>query len=224
MSASRYIINQCLNINCQFRFPDREDDFHQIICPKCGSNTRIVEPEHPTQRVKILDRPVDGPQVEALLDNIRSSLNVGSILRTADGAGLSRIHLCGISATPDNPKVAKTALGAEFAIPWMYHLDGLSVINTFIEKGYRIWALEGGPKSQSIFSLPYELHGPPIVLVVGNEVSGIDPGILNHCDRIVAIPMEGFKRSLNVAVAFGIAAYFLRFGITISNHGENIKS
>jgi len=174
-----------------------------------------VEFEHPNQHVKIQDRPVDGPIVEALLDNIRSSFNVGSMFRVADGAGLSHMHLCGISPTPDNPKTAKTALGAEYAVPWTHYSDGLNAVAMLKERDYRIWALEGGERSQPLFSMVRELSGPPILLAVGNEISGIDPGILDRCERVISIPMVGFKRSLNVAVAFGIAVYFLRFGVQI---------
>src|SRR5271169_6900638 len=108
MSSNHYIIYQCQSPDCQFRFPARAEGFQGIVCPKCGADTLVVEPEHPTQRVKIPERPADGPKVEALLDNIRSTFNVGSMFRAADGAGISHIHLCGISATPDNPKVSKT--------------------------------------------------------------------------------------------------------------------
>lgn len=178
--------------------------------------------EHPAQRVKVLDNSANGPTVEALLDNIRSCFNVGSMFRAADGSGLSHIHLCGLSPTPDNPKVSKTALGAEISVPWTQHLDGLTAVNLLKQRSYRIWGLEGGPRSQSLFSLGRLLAGSPILLVVGNEVSGIDPGILDLCDRVISIPMEGFKRSLNVAVAFGIAAYFLRFGIQIGQSWASV--
>ena len=222
MSSYRYNIYQCLNSDCQFRFPARHDWSQRNVCPKCGADLKIVELEHPAQHVKIPDEPVDGPVVEALLDNIRSSYNVGSMFRAADGAGLKHIHLSGISSTPDNPKISKTALGAEYAVPWTQYADALTAVNILKNKGYRIWALEGGERSQPLFSLVRELSGPPILLAVGNEVSGVDPGILNQCERIISIPMEGYKRSLNVSIAFGIAVYFLRFGMQIGQHWERI--
>src|ERR1035437_2754679 len=123
MTSHRYIIYQCLNSDCQFRFPAREDWSQGKVCPKCGADIQVVELEHPTRRVKIQDGPVDGPVVDALLDNIRSCFNVGSMFRAADGAGLRHMHLCGISPTPDNPKISKTALGAEYAVPWTQHSD-----------------------------------------------------------------------------------------------------
>jgi 23S rRNA (guanosine2251-2'-O)-methyltransferase len=222
MSPNQFNIYQCLNSDCAFRFPARQDWSQRNVCPKCGADLKIVELEHPAQRVKLPDEPVDGPVVEALLDNIRSSFNVGSMFRAADGAGLRHIHLSGISSTPDNPKISKTALGAEYAIPWTQYSDGLIAVNMLKNKGYRMWALEGGERSLPLFSLVRELSGPPILLAVGNEVSGVDPGILNQCERIISIPMEGYKRSLNVSVAFGIAVYFLRFGMQIGQNWERI--
>jgi tRNA G18 (ribose-2'-O)-methylase SpoU len=152
-----------------------------------------------------------GPIVEALLDNIRSAWNVGAMFRTADGAGLRRLHLCGVTPTPDNPKISKTALGAEFAVPWIFQPDGLQTACDLKSQGYRLWGLEGGEDAISIFKAAQGLDHRPVALVVGNEVAGIDPGILAECECVVAIPMQGFKRSLNVAIAFAIAAYSLRF-------------
>jgi tRNA G18 (ribose-2'-O)-methylase SpoU len=151
-----------------------------------------------------------------LLDNIRSAWNVGSMLRSADGAGVRRVHLCGISPTPDNPKTFKTALGAETAVYWSYHPNSLNAANALKSQGLRLWALEGGPGATSIFQAVRTLDSRPIALVVGNEVSGIDPELLSSCEQVVSIPMAGYKRSLNVAIAFGIAVYILRFSPCIS--------
>ncbi len=153
-----------------------------------------------------------GPPVEALLDNIRSTFNVGAMFRTADGAGVRHIHLAGVTPAPDHPKVGKTALGAEYAVPWTLHWDALEAARECKQNGMRLWALEGGAEARPLFDLRPELPGPPILLAVGNEVSGVDPGILELCDRHISIPMQGVKRSLNVSIAFGIAVYFLRFG------------
>lgn len=160
-----------------------------------------------------------GPEVEALLDNIRSTFNVGAMFRTADGAGIRRLHLCGITSRPDNPKVAsriaKTALGAEQTVPWQAHNNILDAAQDLKAGGMRLWALEGGPRAESLFSSAGDLPGAPILLVVGNELSGVDPEVLDLCERVVAIPMQGYKRSLNVAIAFGVAAYFLRYGMRV---------
>jgi 23S rRNA (guanosine2251-2'-O)-methyltransferase len=149
-------------------------------------------------------------QLEVLLDNLRSAWNVGTVFRIADGLGIRKLHLGGITPTPANPKVVKTALGAEQNVPWTYYSDGLAAAQSFAEHGYRLWALENHDRAISLLdgSLP-EADGK-VLLVVGNENTGIDPCILACCERMLCIPMLGVKRSLNVAVAFGIAAGLLR--------------
>ena len=115
--------------------------------------------------------------------------------------------------------MSKTALGAESQVPWTYHRNGVDALLALQAQGKQIWALELSPAAlplaQAVGSWPTDAHtGDPatVVLVLGNEVTGIDPAILQLADRVVAIPMQGSKRSLNVAVAFGVAAYALTQG------------
>ena len=211
-----FIIYQCQNDSCRFRFPIALTDAHPVpglYCPKCGGMTRAVEPAYGNYKQQVAMPAPTGPAVEALLDNIRSTYNVGAMFRTADGAGLRHLHLSGVTPTPTNAKVGKTALGAETAVPWSYHLNGLEAALQLKEKGFRLWVLESRPMAESLFAVAQALAGPPVLLVVGNEISGVDPGLLQACDKVLAIPMMGQKRSLNVAIAFGITAYMLRFGI-----------
>jgi tRNA G18 (ribose-2'-O)-methylase SpoU len=151
-----------------------------------------------------------GVRLEALVDNVRSAWNVGSIFRSADGAGFARLHLCGITPTPESADLNKTALGAEKSLPWTYSRDGLAAAHALFDQGMRLWALEQVSRALPIqeCSLPQEER--PVALVVGNEVCGVDPEILDLCERVWYIPMRGVKRSHNVAVAFGIAAYVLQ--------------
>lgn len=144
-----------------------------------------------------------------LAHNIRSSYNVGSIFRTADGAGVSKIILSGYSARPPHPGVTKVALGAENTVAWESVSQPGPWLRRMRRRGYRIAALEQTPKSKNIF-----FWRPPrrMVLVVGNEVRGVSPALLKLCDVHLEILMVGQKESLNVATAFGIAAYQLRFG------------
>lgn len=214
MTGHRYQIRQCEQEECHFRFPVVEETNLGEKCPKCGGKTRLISVPYKAHEVEIGKIAAHGPEVEALLDNIRSVFNVGNMLRTADGAGLRHVHLCGITPTPDNPKLAKTALGAEGAVPWTQYGNGLAAAVSLRKQGLRLWALEGGSRSESLFDARVDPQGPPIVLVVGSEISGIDPDILEHCDRVLCLPMQGIKTTLNVAVAFGIAAYFLRFGLS----------
>jgi 23S rRNA (guanosine2251-2'-O)-methyltransferase len=145
-----------------------------------------------------------------VLDNIRSRENVGSIFRTADAAGVSKIYLCGITPTPPHEKISKAALGAEKWIPWEYHKQTWRLIKKLKKDSFYIVALEKAPKSINIFKFQKPKNSS-IVLAVGNEVKGLSRRILKYCDKKVAIPMYGKKESLNVAVAFGIAVYYLKF-------------
>ena len=153
--------------------------------------------------------------MEALLDNVRSAWNVGAIFRTADAFGVRRLHLCGITPTPENPAVAKTALGADKTVPWTTSKNALTTIRELKAAGTRLWALEQderavrttdflAPKEPGQAGKQMKADLGPIVLIVGNEITGVDPALLDLCDQIVYIPMRGQKRSLNVEVAFGI--------------------
>ncbi len=220
MTHPHFHLRQCERPSCRFRFPVTDDRQTGESCPHCGAPTQWVMDyprwERPLRLGSVQALPANqtnGPIVEALLDSIRSVYNVGSIFRTADGAGLRHLHLCGITPPPDHPKTAKTALGAELAVAWTQYRNGLDTAVTLQERGYQLWAIEDSPQAESLFAAPVLPDGPPIVLVVGNEIAGIAPDILARCDRVLRIPMQGQKKSLNVASAFAIAAYAVRFGL-----------
>jgi len=200
-------IRQCTNPSCRLRFPMPLGARPGERCPRCGEQTvAVAEVSAPTEGSEPREAIQRIPLV-ALLDNVRSILNVGSIFRSADGAGFQGVHLCGITPTPENPKLAKTALGAEQGLAWHYYSNGVEAVERLGSDGFTIWALEEHPQAESLFAVA--LPQQPLALVVGNEVTGVDPGILQRCDKIVAIPMQGVKRSLNVATAFGVAAVIL---------------
>lgn len=144
------------------------------------------------------------------LINIRSIENVGSVFRTADGAGAEKIYLCGITPTPldrlgkPRPDLAKVALGAEQTVAWERAEEPLKLIKKLKKEGWRICAVEQAKNSKSFRKLP---RSGKILLLMGEEVNGLPKNILKICDGIYEIPMRGQKESLNVAVAFGIAAY-----------------
>src|SRR3989338_6986873 len=144
-----------------------------------------------------------------VLNNIRSLYNVGSIFRTADGAGVEKIWLCGVTGTPDSSRtrIEKTALGAESRVAWEHSSDTLSVIQNLKNQGYQIVLLE-----QTKQSISYQDFEPksPVCLVVGNEISGVSDELLALSDAAIEIEMAGLKNSLNVTVAFGIIAYHFR--------------
>ena len=146
-----------------------------------------------------------------LLDNLRSTLNVGSIFRTADGAGVAHIYCCGTTPTPEHPKIVKTGLGAEGFIPWTYYRNALDVPE-LEDTGVEIISLEATSTSADLFIEITQIDiDKSVLLILGNEISGIDPALMQRSHRVLALPMLGNKSSLNVAVAAGIAMYALRF-------------
>lgn len=211
-------ICQCTRPNCSFRFQARFEADLINYCPKCGSPVRVVNIE-PSPEVAIRSYPADlKPAIEVMLDNVRSVFNVGSIIRTADGAGVRHFYFGGITPTPDHPKMKKTALGSESSLAWTQTWNVHQTSQELKNKGYRLWALEENPQAVPIQECSREWPDDPILLIMGSEVSGVDEEVLGMCDRIFWIPMVGAKRSLNVAVAFGIAIYTLRFAFSFYDH------
>ncbi len=151
-----------------------------------------------------------------ILHNIRSLYNVGSIFRTADAAGIEKIYLCGITPGPIDqfgkyrPQLTKVSLGAEKYVAWAKVGSTTKLIDKLKESGYKIFAIEQSKKSIPYFKLK-NLNTKKLktVLVVGNEIKGLPSSILKRSDKILEIPMKGRKESLNVAVAFGVVAFFL---------------
>ncbi len=151
-----------------------------------------------------------------ILDNIRSAHNVGAMFRTADGAGVELLYLVGITPKPTKKELyltdaektlKKTALGAEKTIPWKQVKTLPPLLRRLKKEGYTLLALE-----QAVGSVDYrtyQLEGKKVAVVVGNEVSGIDPKNQALCDVVIELPMRGKKNSLNVSVATGIALYHL---------------
>jgi tRNA G18 (ribose-2'-O)-methylase SpoU len=142
--------------------------------------------------------------VYAILDNLRSAFNVGSIVRTADCALIEKIYFCGITAHPPHKKLDKTALGAMPYVSWAHKKNIQEAIQETRGLGARVVALELTNRSRMIWNYRFPL---PVALVLGNEALGVSREILPFVDDIVEIPMFGYKNSLNVAVAFGIAVY-----------------
>ena len=222
MANTQFEFLECENAECGLRFPGNEGYPRWNRCPVCRSKTHVVAfvggLDHKTNRVTFQSIW----QVDALLDNIRSAWNVGSIFRTSDGTGIHKIYLCGISPTPENPKVSKTALGAEINIPWEQSNNGVKTAIELKSQGNKLWVLEDLPNTIPLFQVDVPVNNSPIVLIVGNEVSGVDPGIIEVCDKIISIPMVGKKSSYNVATAFGIVASFLLYRQSFSQGSLNI--
>jgi len=144
-----------------------------------------------------------------ILDNIRSTYNVGAIFRTADAAGVSKIYLCGITPSPPNLKINKVALGAEKFLPWEKIKNTWRLLEQLKDEGYFLISLEQGENSRDIFQIK-KIPSKKLGLILGPEIKGLSSKILNRSDLQLEIPMHGQKESLNVAVAFGIAVYQMR--------------
>lgn len=152
------------------------------------------------------ESPKTNKKIIVLVHNVRSAFNVGSIFRTADGAGVSQIILGGYSASPPHPKVLKVSLDAEKTVPYENCQQIWRKIDSLKKQGYQIIALEKNKQAKNIFNFKPEKSA---ALILGNEKRGLSKKILKRCDKVVFIPMRGKKESLNVSVAFGIAIYQL---------------
>ena len=157
--------------------------------------------------------------------NLRSCHNVGSLLRTAEGLGVTQVYLTGYTPYPLAPQddrlphlaqkinrqISKTALGAESLQTWQHQTDLTTVFDELHANGYLIAAVEQAANS---ISLPK--FGPPakLALLVGREVEGVEPEVLDHCDLVLEIPMFGHKESFNVVQAAAMALYHCRFQTT----------
>ncbi|MBI2448614.1 RNA methyltransferase [Candidatus Microgenomates bacterium] len=138
--------------------------------------------------------------------NIRSLHNVGSIFRTAEGAGVDKIFLTGYTGRPPRKEIAKVALGSEDRVPWEYTKDVGRLIGRLKGKGFQVVTLEQGRTA-----VDYKKYKPrgKIALIIGNEVRGVSKKLQELSDIVIEIPMLGDRRSLNVSVAFGIVAFHL---------------
>lgn len=150
----------------------------------------------------------------AILDNVRSALNVGAFFRTCDGLGIDKLHLCGITATPPHKQIHKTALGATQTVDWSSHDDTLSAIHSLKNQGFKIYAIEVADDAIELQDMKFSTE-QPIAFVFGNEVDGVSDEIVAACDACIVIPMKGIKISYNVSVSGSIvlweAARQLRF-------------
>jgi tRNA G18 (ribose-2'-O)-methylase SpoU len=144
--------------------------------------------------------------VAVLLDDVRSLYNVGAFFRTADGAGVEKVYLCGITGTPPKSGIAKTALGAEESVAWEHSWDPAAVVRGLRGRGYEVATVETSSRAVDLFDWRPAF---PVCVVFGHEVEGVRPALAEACDTHVRIPMLGAKHSLNVATAGGIVIYEL---------------
>lgn len=215
---------QCRAVDCRFRFPVAEHERRGQRCPLCGEMTDVVA-SVATAGGEITVPCDQRLPFAVIVDNVRSIFNVGSIVRSADAAGVQHLHLCGVTPSLDHPKLAKTALGSQLGMGWSHHNNALDLAHVLQQAGWTLWALEecpnDSPLAQRVISLTQVAALPnQLALVIGSEVAGVDPGLLALCERIVQIPMRGAKRSLNVATAFGVAAVLLAERMAMQTNQE----
>ncbi len=149
---------------------------------------------------------IDRLPVAVVLENVRSMYNVGAFFRTADAGGASRLYLCGITASPPNPGISKTALGSETSVPWEYAADAKELVGRLRTDGCEIAAVETSLHAIDLFDWRPRF---PVVVLYGHETDGLTPELSAMADTHVRIPMLGVKHSLNVAVAGGVVLYEL---------------
>ena len=140
------------------------------------------------------------------LDNVRSLNNVGSVFRTADAFLVEKIYLCGITSTPPNAEIHKTALGAEFSMDWTYKQNILEAVEELKQAGYTVFCFEQTENSISLPDLQMNAK-KKYAIVLGNEVKGVAQEVIDASDGCIEIPQYGTKHSLNVSVAGGIVLW-----------------
>jgi tRNA G18 (ribose-2'-O)-methylase SpoU len=156
-----------------------------------------------------LARPYDAVPtlpVSVLLDQVRSLYNVGAFFRTADAVGVERLYVAGITASPPDPRIGKTALGAEKTVAWERVAEAVTLVEELRRRGHEVAAVETSPAAQDLFDWRPSF---PVCVIFGHEVDGVRPEILERADTVVRIPMLGRKGSLNVATAGGVVLYEL---------------
>lgn len=143
-----------------------------------------------------------------VLDNIRSLNNVGSVFRTSDAFLIEKIYLCGITATPPNKEIHKTALGATFSVEWEYVADTITLIKKLKEEGIKVLSIEQAENSTKLNQFAVS-DNEKYAVVFGNEVKGVQQEVVTASDNCIEIPQLGTKHSLNISVSCGVVLWDL---------------
>lgn len=148
----------------------------------------------------------DKTPVIAVLENIRSAYNVGSVFRTADAFLLEAIYITGYTCVPPHKEIKKTALGAEESVEWNHFINATEAIRSLKEKRYKIYAVEQAVNSLKLQTIDFTADDK-IALIFGNEVTGVEQETILQCDGCIEIPQLGMKHSLNIATAAGVVLW-----------------
>lgn len=154
-----------------------------------------------------------------VLDNVRSLNNIGSVFRSADAFVAEKIYLCGITATPPNKDIRKTALGATQSVEWEYYKDTLELVGRLKSQDYRIVAVEQAEGATRLDRFEIK-DSQKYALIFGNEVKGVDQLVVNACDEVLEIPQFGTKHSLNISVSVGIVLWDIWLKLNSRRSGE----
>lgn len=152
-------------------------------------------------------RNAEKQPVVLVLDNVRSLNNVGSAFRTADAFLITEILLCGVTGTPPNKEIEKTALGATATVSWRHFTTTLEALDYLKQNQYAIYAVEQAEQSIALNTFTYT--GKKTALVFGNEVYGVAQEVIDRCDGVIEIPQAGSKHSFNISVSIGIVLWEL---------------
>lgn len=161
--------------------------------------------------------------VIAVIENVRSAYNVGSLFRTADAFLLESIYITGYTARPPHKEIRKTALGAEESVDWKYFPDATAAIAQLKNEGYKIFAVEQVVNSILLHEIGFA-QNEKIAVIFGNEVTGVEDETIRQCDGCIEIPQLGMKHSLNIATAAGVVLWeIIRTRINIESENKNWK-
>ncbi len=144
--------------------------------------------------------------VIAVLENIRSAYNVGSVFRTADAFLLEAIYITGYTCIPPHKEIKKTALGAEESVEWQHFTDATAAIATLKENGFKVYAVEQAINSISLEKITLN-SSEKVAFIFGNEVTGVEQSTIEQCNGCIEIPQLGMKHSLNIATAAGVVLW-----------------
>lgn len=154
--------------------------------------------------------------ITVILDNVRSAQNVGSIFRTSDAFNVDKIYLCGITATPPNKEIFKTALGATESVKWEYLENINSLVDNLKADNYAVISIEQTANAQMLHEVSFKLN-EKYAFVFGNEVDGVSQTVINNSNGVIEIPQFGSKHSLNISVSAGIILWEAAKQLTV-NH------
>lgn len=170
--------------------------------------TRKLENKELNRKTVEEFKQADKTPIIIVLDNVRSLNNVGSVFRTADAFLIEAIYLCGITGTPPNKDIQKTALGSTETVAWKYYKTALEAVADLKQNGYAVYAIEQAENSLMLNDFK-PAENSKLAIVFGNEVKGVQQEVIDASAGVIEIPQVGTKHSINIAVSVGIVVWDL---------------